>query len=195
MSYLLRTVSAILAISFSHMIVAEPVPHEDIHNVTRVRHAAEQGNALYQFRLGQMYETGEGVPQDYEEAIKWYMKSAKQGDPLGQSSLASMYLDGNGGSQNYELAAKWYSKAADQGEYISQHQLGAMYQMGHGVPQDYVLAHKWYNLAASHSFPDATPEQLVALKKSAASRDGIAKFMTKEQIAEAQKLAREWKKK
>ena len=51
--------------------------------------------------------------------------------------------------------------------------------------QDYVLAHMWYNLAASRS----TGEER---KKSADLRDALARLMTPAQIAEAQRLAREW---
>jgi TPR repeat protein len=57
-----------------------------------------------------------------------------------------------------------------------------MYEKGEGVAQDYVEAHKWYNLAAAQGE-----------KIASNNRDSIAKEMTPEQIAEAQKLAREWK--
>jgi TPR repeat protein len=55
-----------------------------------------------------------------------------------------------------------------------------MHYMGRGVPQDYVLAHMWFNLSAARG-------------GSAERRDSILHQMTREQIAEAQKLAREWK--
>ena len=55
-----------------------------------------------------------------------------------------------------------------------------MYANGQGVPQDYVLAHMWFNLAAAQGNEDG--------KKN---RDIVAKRMTSEQIAEAQKLARD----
>ncbi len=57
-----------------------------------------------------------------------------------------------------------------------------MYSKGWGVPQDYVQAHMWYNLAAERG-----------LKLGREYRDSLAKQMTPEQIAEAQRLAREWK--
>ena len=40
---------------------------------------AEQGNADAQRRLGWMFDLGEGVPQDYAEAMKWYRKAADRG--------------------------------------------------------------------------------------------------------------------
>ncbi len=57
-----------------------------------------------------------------------------------------------------------------------------MYSAGDGVPQDYVKAHLWFNLAAAQGNEDARE-----------LRDLWAKKMTPEQIAEAQRLAREWK--
>ena len=62
--------------------------------------------------------------------------------------------------------------------------LGSMYVQGQGVPQDYVLAHKWVNLAAAQGGETGD----IAVK----TRDLVANEMTPEQIAEAQRLAREW---
>ena len=93
-----------------------------------------------------MYSHGRGVPQDDQEAVKWYRRAAEQGEDSAQYNLASMYVSGN------------------------------------GVPQDYVFAHMWANLAASQGGEGAGEK-----------RDAIAKFMTPQQIAEAQRLAREWK--
>ena len=58
-----------------------------------------------------------------------------------------------------------------------------MYELGTGVPQDYVLAYMWFSLVA------APGERIYASE----SRDRVARHMTAQQIAEAQKLAREWK--
>ncbi|MFQ5564708.1 MAG: sel1 repeat family protein, partial [Parvularculaceae bacterium] len=56
---------------------------------------------------------------------------------------------------------------------------------GRGVPQDFVEAHKWFNLAASRASGDIR-------ETAAKNRDIMAAKMTPEQIAEAQKQAREW---
>jgi TPR repeat protein len=89
-------------------------------------------------------------------------------------------------SQDNAEAAKWYRKAADQGHANAQYNLGVMYSTGQGVPQDYVEAHKWFNLAASRL---TDSERDTAVKKRAL----MESKMTQSQIAEAQKLAREWK--
>ena len=83
----------------------------------------------------------------------------------------------------------WYRKAAEQGETAAQYNLGAMYNNGQGVPQDYVAAHMWFNLAAASGDKLAVEVR----ERAAEGRERVAKEMTPAQIAEAQKLAREWK--
>ena len=63
-----------------------------------------------------MYANGHGVPQDYEEAVKWLRKAVEQGDAGGQRNLGVMYANGHGVPQDYEEAVKWYRKAAEQGD-------------------------------------------------------------------------------
>jgi uncharacterized protein len=150
---------------------------------------ADQGDALAQFNLGVMYGKGQGVPQDYAEAVRWYRKAADQGNAQAQSNLGGAYDNGKGVPQDYAEAVKWYRKAADQGAALAQFNLGLMYNVGKGVPQDYVQAHKWYNLAASRLPASEAKNRDMAVKY----RDGIAAKMTPAQIAEAQRLAREWK--
>ena len=129
-----------------------------------------------QFNLGAMYHTGRGVPQDYTEARKWYRKAADQGNAYAQFALGLIYEKGRGVPQDYVEALKWYRKAADQGNPWAQLSLGLMYTTGQGVPQDYVQAYKWFTLAGA-----------------AENRDRAAAMMTPAQIAEAERLAREWK--
>ncbi len=146
-----------------------------------LRPLAEQGHAEAQFRLGQMYHGGEGVPQDYAEAAKWYRKAAEQGATNGQFGLGSIYKFGLGVPQDYAEAAKWYRKAADQGDALAQYSLGHMYKEGNGVPQDLALAHMWFNLLAGSG---------KALGRL--DRDIVTSKMTPAQVAEPQRLAREW---
>ena len=153
------------------------------------RKAAEQGYAPAQHKLGFMYEYGKGVRQQDQEAIKWFRKAAEQGYTPAQVDLGLMYCKGV--PQHDQEAVKWYRKAAEQGYAPAQHNLGLMLWPQHGfghssVPQDYVQAHMWFNLAAS---------QLTGKDRDDAvmSRDLLAKEMTREQILEAQRLAREWK--
>jgi TPR repeat protein len=98
-----------------------------------------------------------------------------------------MYFKGQGVSRDYDEAAKWYRKAAGHGNANAQFNLATCYERGQGAPQDYVLAYMWFNLAASNMLE--TEKRTMA----ESSRDLIAAKMTPDQIAEAQKLSREWK--
>jgi len=85
----------------------------------------EQGNASTQYNLGWMYDNGEGVPQDYEKAVKWYRLAAEQGYSLAQLGLGVMYDNGKGVPQDYQEAVKWYRRAAEQGNAAAQYNLGS----------------------------------------------------------------------
>jgi TPR repeat protein len=150
---------------------------------------AEQGHANAQFNLGVMYYKGQGVPQDYAEAAKWYRKTAEQGDAKAQFNLGFLYENGRGVPQNYAEAAKWYRKAAEQGNIKAQVNLGVMYYKGQGVSQNYILAHMWINLGVSRLTASEKETREIAEN----IRDTLSSIMTPFQIAEAQRLAREWK--
>jgi hypothetical protein len=150
------------------------------------RPLAEQGDDGTQFKLGIMYATGQGVPQDYLEAAKWYRRAAAQGYAQAQNNLGTMYDNGQGVPQVYTEAVKWYRRAAEQSNAHAQYNLGYMYAAGRGVNQDYVTAHKWFNLSASRSLWDDDRDKAVK------NRDIVARYMTASEIAEAQRLARTW---
>jgi len=78
---------------------------------------------------------------------------------------------------------KWFNESKGYGFIASEEGVG---QNGQGVPRDYVDAHKWFNLSASRS-------QGQSHKNSVHNRDKIEKRITPAQLAEAKKLAREWK--
>ena len=110
---------------------------------------------------------------------------AQQGDPVAQVNLGLRYGTGEGVLQDDAEAVRWFRLAAEQGEANAQHNLGGMYGEGRGVVQDYVQAHMWRNVAASRQ----TGEER---KLTAGARDTLARLMTPAQLAEAQRLAREW---
>jgi uncharacterized protein len=93
-----------------------------------------------------------------------------------------MYAKGRGVSQSDTEAVKWYRRAADQGEAWGQTNLGVIYARGQGVARDYISAYMWFDLSAAQGD-----------RAAASNRDAAARRMTPAQIAEAQKLAREWK--
>ncbi|HTO14102.1 MAG TPA: hypothetical protein VMQ51_21195, partial [Candidatus Binatia bacterium] len=77
-----------------------------------LRHLAAAGNPRAQFHVGALYVSGHGVPQDFAEALKWFLPAAAQGDAQAQFSLAIMYGAGQGVTQDYVEAYKWSTLAA-----------------------------------------------------------------------------------
>jgi TPR repeat protein len=118
---------------------------------------------------------------DYATALREWRDLAQQGDASAQYNLGNMYRIGLGVTQEYVEAAKWLRLAAEQGNTYAQLNLGVMYALGQGVAQNYITAHMWSNISGASGTENAVD-----------ARDEIAKQMTPTQIAEAQKLAREW---
>ena len=116
---------------------------------------AEQGDAKAQNKLGFVYDAGQGVRQDYAEAVKWYRKAADQGNASAEYNLGSMYANGQGVPQDDADAVKWFRKAADQDNAAAEYDLGSMYRDGRGVPQDYAEAMKWFRKAANRGLAAA----------------------------------------
>jgi len=84
--------------------------------VSACRHLADQGYADAQLSLGFMYYSGQGVAQNYAEAIKWYRKAADQGEAHAQYGLGVAYAKGHGVALNYVQAHVWFNLAAAQGD-------------------------------------------------------------------------------
>ena len=80
-----------------------------------------------------MYYEGEGVPQNYAEAVKWYRLAAAQGFADAQYSLGLMYYEGYGVPQDYAEAVKSYRLAAEQRDADAQYNVGNMYHKGKRV--------------------------------------------------------------
>jgi uncharacterized protein len=153
------------------------------------RSLADQGDARAQSILGLIYYGGRGVSRNDNEAVRWFRHAADLGDATGNLYLGVMFADGRGVPQDYAEAAKWYRLAADLGDAQAQYNLGLAYAKGEGVSPDNVSAHMWFNLAAAR-FPASDARSRDAAVRN---RDLVAGNMTPAQLAEAQKLARDWK--
>ena len=110
-----------------------------------IQERAEAGDADAQYNMGMMYDNGDEVPQDKDEAMKWMRKAAEKGNAKAQNNLGGSYYNGD------------------------------------GVPQDKAKASMFFNLAAAKGHENGKDNS-----------EQIKKRMTKEQIAEGQKLTREW---
>ena len=153
-----KTTRLIVAILLPLIIVSAHAlaqTSEQTSKLETLQQYARQGNAEAQLYLGVIYAIGQGVPQDYREAVKWYRLAADQGLADAQFSLGVTYHTGKGVPQDYREAVKWYRLAADQGLADAQFSLGVTYHTGKGVPQDYREAVKWYRLAADQGHASA----------------------------------------
>jgi TPR repeat protein len=181
------------------------------------RMAANDDFAGAQFRLGAIYYDGKRVEQDHDEAFRWYTKAANGGNVKAQLFLGIHYVGGlhrkldlkegarwlrmaaqarnaqaqfllgkmhergAGVEKNMKSAVAYYTDASDQNHTESQCRLGFLYATGNGVMKNNILAHKWWNIAAASGDDGARK-----------CRDRVTTEMTFKELAEAQKLAREW---
>jgi len=140
-----------------------------------------QGDLAACYQLGYIYENGEGVAANEEEAIRWYTKAATNGSPESQFNLAMMMEQGRGCPVNLRKAFYWYEKAAHQGDIEAQFNLGVCLTAGKGCDVDIVQAHMWFSLAARKGDAD-----------SISNRDILAKRLKPEQITESKKMVSDW---
>ena len=160
-------------------------------------------DAKAQSRLGTMYATGRDVPQDYVQAHKWFNLAAASGDTEAAQALhrAASQMTPEEVAEAERLAQEWqlgdaglaftrgeHEKAlelarplAERGGAYAQSLLGSMYLAGKGVPQSDLQAFVWASLAANSGDP-----HLIKI------RDRIGLRLTPEELAEAQKLVKEW---
>lgn len=134
----------LLALSFGITVSAVAADFATTKNL------AERGDAEAQAILGVMYNIGEGVRQDYTQAIHWYQKSANQGNRYSQNNLGLMYKTGQGVRQDYAKAFDLFKKAANQDSPDSQFNLGIMYYKGEGVLQNKATAKEFFGKACDN---------------------------------------------
>ncbi|MGO6849645.1 peptidoglycan-binding protein [Rhizobium beringeri] len=144
--------------------------------------AADKGFAPAQYRLGSMYEKGNGVERDIAKAKGFYEQAANQGNASAMHNLAVLYASGALGQQDYTTAASWFTKAANLGITDSQFNLAILCARGNGVPADLEESYKWFAIAAKGGDKDA-----------AQKRDEVAKAMKPDQLERARAKADLWK--
>jgi len=111
------------------------------------RPLADQGDALAQTYLGEMYKDGEGVEKDYNEAASLFRQAANQGNARAQNFLGVLYYRGDGVPKDYAKAFHWFRKSAEGGFALGQNNLAEMYRDGEGVDRDDKEAARWFRMA------------------------------------------------
>lgn len=116
-----------------------------------VAHASD-GVAEAMNRVGILYATGTGVPQDFTAALAWYRRAAERGSTHAMNNIATMLFHGLGAPQSYAETVKWLRLAVEQGDAAAQNKLGAMYDGGLGVPKSAQGAVELFSLAAAQGY-------------------------------------------
>jgi TPR repeat protein len=152
---------------------------------------AKSGDAKAQVQLGLACATGDGVPKNEGESLKWFRMAADQGDASGEYYLSEMYFTGRGVPMDFAEALKWLRKAAEQGDAHAQYNLAAMYAQGSGVNKDDMEAAKWmrksadqglaageFGLASMYAHgrgvPQSAPEAVNWYRKAVEQGDALA---------------------
>jgi len=123
--------------------------------VMQLHSAAELGDANAMFTLGEIYSYGEGVTEDANIAVEWYLKASQSGHAEAMYELGDIYYFGKGVTEDTNEAIVWYTKAANAGNSESMYELGDMYRYGWGVKEDPNKAEEWYSKAISSYRKDA----------------------------------------
>ena len=141
---------------------------------------AGQNNEQALFLLGVLYQSGIGVLQDTEKALKFYQKAAMKNHQNAMLNLYVYYRDHSADEtanywlkklaeqgvaeaqdayantlhkdKKYEEAVQWYEKAAKQGLAVAQTHLVECYVHGIGVSVDYAVAKQWCEKAVAQEY-------------------------------------------
>ncbi len=124
--------------------IQEPVQDTDVNHTLN---QANAGASTAQYEMGLRYANGEGVPQNYQDAMTWFAKASDAGNAKAQWKLALGYLEGIGVPRDERQAIVWLKRAANNGDTRAQRALSEMYLSGREVPRDYVRAYTWANIA------------------------------------------------
>lgn len=153
--------------------------------VTKLQELAEKGDAQAAFDLGEMHATGEGIPQNNIEAVRWYKFAAEKKNPKAQCLLGTAYHKGIGITPDNQQAVFWLSQAAEQMDPLAHFQLGESHEDGWLGKKDINEAYKWYLLSASQGYPKAQ-------KKVSVVENKITPEERQEGQQRAQLFRREW---
>ena len=130
---------------------------------------AVEGDASAQFWLGAAYERGDGIKQDFAQAIKWLLKSARQGNVDAKNLLGQMYEDAEGFPRDYVKAAGWYRAACEQrpdrgGAGQGCINLGLLCLDGNGVKRNMVEAYKYFKIGGSSANLNIAKSRMTAVQ-------------------------------
>ncbi len=140
--------------------------------------AANAGQVEAIQRMGELYATGRGLPNDPVAATGWYRHAADYGHVPALVSLALCYLNGTGCRQNDRIALEFATAAAQAGHPRGFYLLGRIHTEGLGLPPDPITGLAWHLRALENRVPEAKP-----------AVDRLKKSLKPEEIRQAEALA------
>jgi hypothetical protein len=142
-----KTLDSVITATRQEPILAiqEPIQNKDINPILA---GAQARDSVAQYELALRYADGEGVAQNYQDAMAWFSKAAANGNEKAQWKLGLGYLNGIGVPKDEREAALWFKRAANRNDVRAQNRLSDLYFSGRGVPTDYVRAYTWAGIAA-----------------------------------------------
>lgn len=157
--------------------IREPIRDADL---ARTSSRAKAGDVAAEYAMGLRFADGDGAPQDYAVAMKWFEKAAESGNPEAQLKLVFGYIQGIGLPRDEHQAVMWLKHAANNGNTWAQRALSNLYLTGQSAPKDYVRAYTWAKIASESDGNDT---------------EGVTVFesrMSQMQIADAERRISLW---
>jgi TPR repeat protein len=170
--------------------------------------AAREGSSSAIYHLAEKCIDGKNEGMESNEILKYLYGLSEKGDCHSNLLLGRLFLHGDTKIRNYDKSLVYLNMALQECKHRIPKKksplafppevedilykylrcdtpamgfLGELYEGGLGVPKDYATAYMWYNLQSARGGKDADEK-----------RKSLEDRMTPEQIAEAQKLSREW---
>lgn len=114
------------------------------------KEGALSGNLEDLVGFGLAYETGDGIPLDYTEALLWYKKASSKGYPEAYFRIGSLYEKGFGVEKSNANALEWYLSSAINEYLPAIERLIALYEEGSEEQMKWIM--KGVELEDSYSF-------------------------------------------
>lgn len=119
-------------------------------NIEKLKVEALNGSVNAQYRLGCLYESGDGVKQSKEEALKWHLGAAKNGHIEARYKAEVLFLESKNAEQRKMEFALQVLRETANGCFDAQYRLGEMHYVGLIVKQDYKEAFNCFLNAAKN---------------------------------------------
>src|SRR6516164_1372184 len=143
----------------SDRAVTVPVPPSerlpDLIGGPLLRAAALKGDSSAAYEVGNRFAEGKGVPQNYDEAVKWCDRAARAGLMPAVFRLGTFYEKGLGVKRDTDIARRYYLQAAQRGNAKAMHNLAVLDADGGGKGANYNSAAQWFRRAADRGVADS----------------------------------------